>query len=107
MRACGRPRPGRSEASTRDRAGGRQGARARGREGDRGRGCSTGRASPPFGMRGLLVFALAFSLGPSLLPGQAAGPDTRFAGVAALTEAKMREYGVPGVAIGIISGSAT
>src|SRR3982751_6532766 len=58
-------------------------------------------------MRGLLVSALAFGLGPSLLPAQAAGPDTRFSAIAALTEAKMREYGVPGVALGIISGSAT
>lgn len=33
--------------------------------------------------------------------------DTRFAGIASITEAKMREYGVPGVALGIISGSAT
>lgn len=57
-------------------------------------------------MRGLLVFALAFGLSPSVLAAQAAGPDTRFSGVAAVTEAKMREYGVPGVAIGIISGAA-
>lgn len=57
-------------------------------------------------MRGLLVFALAFGLSPSVLAAQAAGADTRFSGVAAVTEAKMREYGVPGVAIGIISGAA-
>jgi CubicO group peptidase (beta-lactamase class C family) len=55
-------------------------------------------------MRGLLVLAL--------LAGHASGvaaqaPDPRFSSIASLAEAKMREYGVPGVAIGIISGSAT
>jgi CubicO group peptidase (beta-lactamase class C family) len=33
--------------------------------------------------------------------------DSRFDAIAALAEAKMKEYGVPGVAIGIISGGTT
>ena len=53
-------------------------------------------------MRALLISAVLVA---STVQAQA--PDTRFSGIAALAEAKMREYGVPGVAIGIISGSAT
>ena len=52
----------------------------------------------------LLSLAALISLGASA---GAQAPDTRFAGIASLTEAKMREYGVPGVAIGIISEGRT
>jgi CubicO group peptidase (beta-lactamase class C family) len=48
----------------------------------------------------LLVVALSS-------PVAAQAPDTRFSSIAALAKTKMREYGVPGVAIGVISGSAT
>ena len=36
--------------------------------------------------------------------GQAPAADARFEALASLTEAKMREYGVPGVAVGIVNG---
>ena len=55
-------------------------------------------------MRGLLVSILVAGVGTGAL---AQAPDPRFAGIAALTEARMREYGVPGVALGIVSGTAT
>jgi CubicO group peptidase (beta-lactamase class C family) len=62
-------------------------------------------------MRGLLISSLALGASSVLcsptVAAQGTGPDTRFSGIAALTEAKMREYGVPGVALGIISGTAT
>jgi CubicO group peptidase (beta-lactamase class C family) len=35
---------------------------------------------------------------------QSSPPDARFDALASLTEAKMREYGVPGVAVGIVNG---
>ena len=57
-------------------------------------------------MRALLFFGVLASLS-SIAGAQAVQSDTRFAGIASIAEAKMREYGVPGVALGIISGSAT
>ncbi len=56
-------------------------------------------------MRALVLSALA---GLSSVAGaQAVSVDSRFSGIASITEAKMREYAVPGVAVGIISGGAT
>src|SRR5687768_12955700 len=52
------------------------------------------------------LLSLAALIGLGTYAG-AQAPDTRFAGIASLTEAKMREYGVPGVAIGIISEGRT
>jgi CubicO group peptidase (beta-lactamase class C family) len=40
------------------------------------------------------------------LAGQPPAADARFDALASLTEAKMREYGVPGVALGIVNGGA-
>ena len=50
----------------------------------------------------LSVLALSFAA-----PVAAQSQDPRFASIASLAETKMREYGVPGVAIGIISGGST
>src|ERR1043165_2446224 len=56
-------------------------------------------------MRGVFVSTVVLAGLSSTLGAQASDP--KFAGIASLAEAKMREYTVPGVAIGIISGSAT
>src|SRR4051794_28495221 len=57
-------------------------------------------------MRAVLLFAALGGLS-SMAGAQAVSVDTRFPGIASITEAKMREYAVPGVAVGIISGGAT
>src|SRR3982751_6782859 len=46
-----------------------------------------------------LLIACAVSLGAAVRP-----PDARFDALVSLTDAKMKEYGVPGVALGIIAG---
>ena len=51
----------------------------------------------------LAVLALLFVSGRKLHPQAASNP--RFDALVALTEAKMKEFGVPGVAIGIIDGT--
>ena len=53
----------------------------------------------------MLAFAFAY-LVPALsaLPERQAAPDARFDALASLIDAKMREHGVPGVALGIVEG---
>jgi CubicO group peptidase (beta-lactamase class C family) len=55
-------------------------------------------------MRAFRLLVLASSVAA---PIAAQSQDPRFTSIASLAEAKMREYGVPGVAIGIISGGST
>jgi CubicO group peptidase (beta-lactamase class C family) len=57
-------------------------------------------------MRAFLLSAILAGGLASSAAGQAAA-DARFDAITALAEAKMKEFGVPGVAIGIISGGAT
>ncbi len=54
----------------------------------------------------LVSFALTAIVSATVVHGQAAS-DPRFDAIVRLTEAKMREFGVPGVAIGIVSGGTT
>jgi CubicO group peptidase (beta-lactamase class C family) len=59
--------------------------------------------------RGAYVAAAigTFALGyPGSVRAQAASGDARFDALVSLTEAKMKELGVPGVALGVIDGSA-
>ena len=59
--------------------------------------------------RGAYVVAAIGSLAlgnPRLLHAQSAAGDTRFDALVSLTEAKMKEFGVPGVALGVIDGNA-
>ncbi len=55
-------------------------------------------------MRALLIAAL---IGCCITTVGAQAPDTKFSAIASLAEAKMKEYGIPGIAIGIISEGRT
>ena len=55
-------------------------------------------------MRALLVAALAGGISSAAA---AQSADPKFDAIASLAEAKMKEYGVPGVAIGVIAGGTT
>ena len=54
-------------------------------------------------LAGCALTAGALVAGPA---GQPPAADARFDALASLTEAKMREYGVPGVAVGVVNGGA-
>ena len=54
----------------------------------------------------LLLIAVAVVMTPGIVAQSPGVPDARFDALATLTEAKMREYGVPGVAVGIVNGDA-
>jgi CubicO group peptidase (beta-lactamase class C family) len=57
----------------------------------------------PTRFRGALALAAALTIAaPSLSFAQSASSDPKFDALVALTEAKMKEYGVPGVALGIL-----
>src|SRR5437016_2820046 len=54
----------------------------------------------------LVLAGLAASLATRAVAAQST-PDPRFDALASLAEAKMKEYGVPGVALGIVNGGTT
>ena len=59
-------------------------------------------------IHGLLLLAATVSAAaPRLARAQSAPADPKFDALVSLTEAKMKEYGVPGVALGILQNGVT